>query len=365
MLKSFKKEVEEVIEVENNEEENKLEVNYDYTKIKVEDFPSVFDVEDKSITDWKYYDNNLIIESNKTGTVKMKLTEDMEKEFEKFINKLLDYQKKSLTMKEPERDLEIKVEDTDIKLRFNMLLDTITTSSTKSFCCRKNSSSKTLTEEELMDMIDKEDEQQKQQELNQLKDLVTLKKLRTVLFVGATGTAKTTVQKKLFEYYPDEYSVFTIQDTNDLNLKEIKPNGNIQEIICSDEKVYGFEKGVVSALRWNPDIICISEIRKGEVVPFIEALETGHAGNTTVHAKSPEQAIKRITNLYNKYSPSNTSITEEYVSSLIDVIIHLDVKYIQQPITPKKGKGKKQEETVTVKKRYIKEIKMIGEQWKS
>lgn len=355
-MKSFKKEVEEINYIEEELKNVEEEVSYERA-ITIDDFPKVFDVKDPDITDWKYYDNNLIVESNKDGTTLIKLNDEAKEEFEVFINKILDSEKKTLNVQNPERDVEVFVEETDIKLRFNFLLESITTSETKSFCCRKNSSSKTLTDKELEEMINEETPQSKKFGYDELKNLVSMDSLPTILFVGATGTAKTTVQKKLFEYYPEQYSIFTIQDTNDLNLRSSK-KGNIQEIICKDsqEDGYDFSKGVVSALRWNPDVICISEIRKEEVVPFIEALETGHAGNTTVHAKSPEQAIKRITNLYNKHSTSKSPITEEYITTLIDVIIHLDVKY--EKVKNEDG------DDVFIKKRYIKEVKKIGDKWK-
>jgi pilus assembly protein CpaF len=120
-----------------------------------------------------------------------------------------------------------------------------------------------------------------------------------ILVSGGTGAGKTTTLNVLSSFIPDDERIITIEDAAELRLQqphvvrlEYRPP-NIEgrgEIAIRDL--------VRNALRMRPDRIVIGEVRGGEALDLLMALNTGHEGAlSTVHANSPEDALRRIETL--------------------------------------------------------------------
>src|SRR6187399_41882 len=116
------------------------------------------------------------------------------------------------------------------------------------------------------------------------------------LVSGGTGTGKTTMLNALSSFIPENERVLTIEDAAELQLQqrhvvrlETRPP-NIEgkgEIIARDL--------VKNALRMRPDRIIIGEIRGGEVLDMLQAMNTGHEGSMgTVHSNSAKEAVDRL-----------------------------------------------------------------------
>ena len=117
-----------------------------------------------------------------------------------------------------------------------------------------------------------------------------------ILISGGTGAGKTTLLNALSAYIPAEQRIVTIEDSAELQLQqphtvrlETRPP-NIEgkgEITQRDL--------VRNALRMRPDRIVIGEVRGGEAIDMLQAMNTGHDGSlTTVHANTPRDALTRL-----------------------------------------------------------------------
>lgn len=127
-----------------------------------------------------------------------------------------------------------------------------------------------------------------------LRALVLLHK--NVLVSGATSSGKTCVLNVLSSYIPDGERVIVIEDASELQLQQ----SHVVPMETRPPDKHGSGEVTVrdltkSALRLRPDRIVIGEIRGGESLDLIQALNTGHAGSmSTIHANSPVDALRRL-----------------------------------------------------------------------
>ena len=148
-----------------------------------------------------------------------------------------------------------------------------------------------------------------------------------VLISGGTGSGKTTLLNVLSTFIPADQRIVTIENAAELQLRQehvvtletrppnIEGNGEIDA-----------QQLVVNSLRMRPDRIIVGEIRSGEALDMLQAMNTGHEGSmTTAHANSPRDAIARIETmtLMAGYDLPVRAIREQ-ISSAIDLIIQVD-----------------------------------------
>ncbi|MFL0247779.1 CpaF family protein [Candidatus Clostridium stratigraminis] len=117
-----------------------------------------------------------------------------------------------------------------------------------------------------------------------------------VLISGGTGSGKTTTLNVLSAFIPDDERIVTIEDAAELQLSQ-------QHVISLESRQANVEgKGAISirelvknSLRMRPDRIVIGEVRGGEALDMLQAMNTGHDGSiTTGHANSPRDMISRL-----------------------------------------------------------------------
>ncbi len=117
-----------------------------------------------------------------------------------------------------------------------------------------------------------------------------------VLISGGTGAGKTTLLNALSAYIPHDERIVTIEDSAELQLQQ----PHCVRLETRPPNIEG--KGEVSqrdlvknALRMRPDRIVIGEVRGGEAIDMLQAMNTGHDGSlTTVHANSARDALGRL-----------------------------------------------------------------------
>jgi len=175
----------------------------------------------------------------------------------------------------------------------------------------------------------------------EVEDLITLKTLTpeiaeliqglvaaklNVLVSGGTGTGKTTMLNVLSRFIPSNERIITIEDSAELQLKQ----EHVVRLETRPPNVEG--KGEITArdlvkntLRMRPDRIVVGEVRGGEVLDMLQAMNTGHDGSlTTVHANTARDALLRLETLV---SMGGLGIPNEairkYICSAINVIIHV------------------------------------------
>ena len=119
---------------------------------------------------------------------------------------------------------------------------------------------------------------------------------KNVIVSGATSSGKTSVLNALSSFIPEGERVLVIEDATELQLqqKHVVPF----ETRKADKNGQGevtIRDLIRSALRLRPDRIVIGEIRGGEALDLLQALNTGHAGSmSTIHANSPIDCLSRI-----------------------------------------------------------------------
>jgi pilus assembly protein CpaF len=148
-----------------------------------------------------------------------------------------------------------------------------------------------------------------------------------VVISGGTGSGKTTLLNVLSSFIPADQRIVTIENAAELQMRQ-------EHVVTLETRPPNIEgKGeinaqqmVVNSLRMRPDRIIVGEIRAGEALDMLQAMNTGHEGSmTTAHANSPRDVIARIETmtLMAGYDLPIRAIREQ-ISSAIDLIVHVD-----------------------------------------
>ncbi len=117
-----------------------------------------------------------------------------------------------------------------------------------------------------------------------------------VIISGNTSSGKTTLLNILSAYIPEHERIITVEDAAELNLLqrhvvslEVKPPNPKGEGSVTVRDL------VKNALRMRPDRIVVGEVRGGEALDMLQAMNTGHEGSlTTVHSNTPRDTISRL-----------------------------------------------------------------------
>jgi pilus assembly protein CpaF len=147
----------------------------------------------------------------------------------------------------------------------------------------------------------------------------------SVLVSGGTGSGKTTTLNALSGAIPSEERIVTIEDAAELRLRQ-------RHVVRLESRPANLEgRGEVTvrqlvrnALRMRPDRIVVGEVRGGEALDMLQALNTGHDGSlTTVHANSPEDALRRVETLALMAGVGLPhAAVREQVASAIELVVH-------------------------------------------
>ena len=117
-----------------------------------------------------------------------------------------------------------------------------------------------------------------------------------VLISGGTGAGKTTLLNALSAFIPEHERIVTIEDSAELQLQQphvVRLETRPPNIEGRGE--VGQRDLVRNALRMRPDRIVIGEVRGGEAIDMLQAMNTGHDGSlTTIHANTPRDALARL-----------------------------------------------------------------------
>jgi pilus assembly protein CpaF len=117
-----------------------------------------------------------------------------------------------------------------------------------------------------------------------------------ILVTGNTSSGKTTILNVLSGFIPENERIITIEDAVELKLKQ-------RHVVRLETKLAGVDGAgavtvrdlVRNSLRMRPDRIVVGEVRGGEAMDMLQAMNTGHTGSlTTLHANSPRDAISRL-----------------------------------------------------------------------
>ncbi|MGQ7938474.1 CpaF family protein [Paraburkholderia sp. D1E] len=147
-----------------------------------------------------------------------------------------------------------------------------------------------------------------------------------VLVSGGTSSGKTSLLNALAFHIPEPERVVTIEDTAELSL-------NHPHVVRLESRPGGFDgAGLVSirdllrnTLRMRPDRIIVGEVRGGEVLEMLQAMNTGHDGSMgTVHASSPRECLYRLEMLagFAGFQGTESSLRRQ-IANAIDFIVQI------------------------------------------
>jgi pilus assembly protein CpaF len=146
-----------------------------------------------------------------------------------------------------------------------------------------------------------------------------------VLVSGGTGAGKTTTLNVLSSFIPDDERIITIEDSAELRVQqphvvrlEYRP-ANIEgkgEVTIRDL--------VRNALRMRPDRIVVGEVRGGEALDMLQAMNTGHDGSiSTIHANTPRDVLSRLETMTLMAGMDLTvRAVREQIAAAIGLIVH-------------------------------------------
>ena len=147
-----------------------------------------------------------------------------------------------------------------------------------------------------------------------------------IIVSGGTGAGKTTLLNNLSAFVPPGERLVTIEDSAELLLQrkhvvslETRPaNAEGQGLISQRDLVR-------NALRMRPDRIIIGEVRGGEALDMLQAMNTGHEGSlSTVHANDTEDALSRLEVMVTMAGfDLPVSVIRRYIGSALSLVVHV------------------------------------------
>lgn len=147
-----------------------------------------------------------------------------------------------------------------------------------------------------------------------------------ILISGGTGSGKTTLLNILSGFIPSSERIVTIEDAAELQFQQ-------EHVVRLETRPPNLEgKGAViqrdlvrNALRMRPDRIVVGEVRGGEALDMLQAMNTGHDGSlTTIHANSTRDALRRLeTMILMAGSNLSEKAMREQISSAINLIVQI------------------------------------------
>ena len=149
---------------------------------------------------------------------------------------------------------------------------------------------------------------------------------KTILISGGTSSGKTTLLNALLKEIPQHERIISIEDTPEIRLSSDNALGLVAVAGDQGEAQVTVDDLMRASLRMRPDRLIVGELRGGETVTFLRAINTGHPGSiTTVHANSPQGAFEQIAFMCMQAGLGLGRLeTMEYARSMIDVVIQLD-----------------------------------------
>lgn len=148
-----------------------------------------------------------------------------------------------------------------------------------------------------------------------------------IFICGGTGSGKTTFLNALSNYIPKDERVITIEDSAELQIEGVE---NLVRMETRNANASGAGEITIrdlikSSLRMRPERIVVGEVRGGEALDMLQAMNTGHDGSlSTGHANSTQDMLSRLeTMVLQGANGLPLEAIRQQIASALDIIIHL------------------------------------------
>ncbi len=165
----------------------------------------------------------------------------------------------------------------------------------------------------------------------------------SVCIAGNTGSGKTSTASWLMSTLPDSKRIYTIEEgSRELDLVRRDANGKITNSVVHTLTKSSLDKAnevtqenlLDYALRFNPDVICVGEMRSREAFAAQEAARTGHTVITTIHSKTAAGAYMRMTTLAKRaYEFSDETLMKMMVEAFPVIVYQRQLEDTSRKIT--------------------------------
>lgn len=143
---------------------------------------------------------------------------------------------------------------------------------------------------------------------------------------GGTGSGKTTFLNILSDFIPAEERIITIEDSAELQMKNIKNLIRLEarQANTEGENQISIRSLIKTSLRMRPDRIIVGEVRGEECIDMLQAMNTGHDGSmSTGHGNSTQDILSRLETMVLMAVDMPMSAVKGQIAAAIDIIVHL------------------------------------------
>lgn len=143
-----------------------------------------------------------------------------------------------------------------------------------------------------------------------------------IFISGGTGSGKTTILNAMSGYIPQEDRVITIEDSAELQIRHVTMETRVENRDGSQE--ISMRDLIRASLRMRPDRIIVGEVRGGEALEMLQAMNTGHDGSlSTGHANSAKDMLSRLETMVLMAAELPLAAVRSQIGSALDLMVHV------------------------------------------
>ena len=147
-----------------------------------------------------------------------------------------------------------------------------------------------------------------------------------IFISGGTGSGKTTILNAMSGYIPQEERVITIEDSAELQIRHVKNLVSLETRVENRDgsQEISMRDLIRASLRMRPDRIIVGEVRGGEALEMLQAMNTGHDGSlSTGHANSAKDMLSRLETMVLMAAELPLAAVRSQIGSALDLMVHV------------------------------------------
>lgn len=147
-----------------------------------------------------------------------------------------------------------------------------------------------------------------------------------IFISGGTGSGKTTILNAMSGYIPQEDRVITIEDSAELQIRHVTNLVSLETRVENRDgsQEISMRDLIRASLRMRPDRIIVGEVRGGEALEMLQAMNTGHDGSlSTGHANSAKDMLSRLEKMVLMAAELPLAAVRSQIGSALDLMVHV------------------------------------------